>query len=715
MAGDFFSTSWYRVERLMPRLRSHVRLLRQEYRGRTWYVLQDLASERFHRFTSAAYLLIGLMDGRRTVREVWEAATATLGDEAPSQDEVIRLLSQLHAADLLVCNIAPDAAELSQRAERQGYQKWKSQLFSVFAWKIPLCDPDRFLNRFLPLVRPVIGWTGLLLWFGIVGFGITLGALHWPTLSQDLLDQVFAPRNLLLIWLLFPAIKLCHELGHAFVTKAFGGDVHELGAMMLVLTPVPYVEASAAWAFRSKWQRIIVGAAGMMVELVLASLALIVWVNAEPGLVRVLAYNTIVIAGVSTVIFNANPLLRFDGYYMLMDWLEIPNLRSRATQYLGYLCERYLFGQREATLPVTPAGERVWFVMYGVASSSYRILVVVGILLYLGDEFPLLAIVFGGLTAVTMLLVPVIKAASFLISNPRLRHVRVRAIATTAALVAVLATVLCLVPAPFHTMAEGVVWIPDEAVVRAGSDGFIERIVAAPGSLVKAGEILVKCRNPRFEADLRILRGRVRELEARHAEQVPTDLVKAAIVAEELQYARRELARVQRRVDELTMRSKTDGVFVLSAEKDWPGRFLHQGEVIAHVVDLQILTVRTIVPQSDIDLVRQMHERAQVRLAEGLNVPLQAVVSRVVPAALDELPSRALGTEGGGVLAVDPTDREGTKTMQKFFQIDLRLTDHAGVINAGGRVYVRFSHDWAPLSVQWSRQLRQLFLTRFNV
>jgi putative peptide zinc metalloprotease protein len=191
--------------------------------------------------------------------------------------------------------------------------------------------------------------------------------------------------------------------------------------------------------------------------------------------------------------------------------------------------------------------------------------------------------------------------------------------------------------------------------------------------------------------------------------------VKAAIVAEELEYARRELARVQQRVDELAIRSRADGVFVLSAEKDWPGRFLHQGEVLAHVVDLKILTVRTIVQQTDIDLIRHMHQNAQVRLAEGLSVPLHATVSRVVPAALDELPSRALGTEGGGVVAVDSTDREGTKTMQKFFQVDLQLKEHAGVVNAGGRVYVRFSHDWTPLSVQWSRQLRQLFLTRFNV
>jgi putative peptide zinc metalloprotease protein len=335
--------------------------------------------------------------------------------------------------------------------------------------------------------------------------------------------------------------------------------------------------------------------------------------------------------------------------------------------------------------------------------------------LYLGDEFPLAAVVFAGLTAITMLVVPVIKAVSFVVSNPRLRLVRARAMATSTTVAAVVVGLICVVPAPFHTAAEGVVWIPDEAVVRAGSDGFVERVVVSPGSLVKTGDVLVRCRNPRFEADQRILRGRVRELEARYVEQIPVDLVKAAIVAEELEYARRELARVQKRVDELAIKSKADGVFVLSAEKDWPGRLLHQGDVLAHVVDLNILTVRTIVQQADIDLIRHMHEQAQVRLAENLSLPLQAAISRVVPAALNELPSRALGTEGGGEFAVDPMDHEGTKTLQKFFQIDLRLTEHAGVINVGGRVYVRFSHDWVPLSVQWSRRLRQLFLTRFNV
>ena len=170
-----------------------------------------------------------------------------------------------------------------------------------------------------------------------------------------MLDRVLVPENLLVMWLVFPVLKLAHEFGHAFAVKTRGGEVHEMGVMIMVLTPVPYVDASSAWAFRSKWQRIRVGAAGMMVELFIASLALFLWLSAEPGVFRGVLYNVILIAGISTVLFNANPLLRFDGYYILMDWLEIPNLRQRSTQYWAYLAERYLFGRREAEPPARDA------------------------------------------------------------------------------------------------------------------------------------------------------------------------------------------------------------------------------------------------------------------------------------------------------------------------------------------------------------------------
>jgi putative peptide zinc metalloprotease protein len=202
-----------------------------------------------------------------------------------------------------------------------------------------------------PVVKPFFGWIGALIWLAAIIPAVILFATHWTDLTQGVLDRVLVPNNLFALWILFPVIKVFHEFGHAFATKSYGGEVHDMGIMMLVIAPVPYVDASSASAFHEKWRRVIVGAAGMLVELFIASLALFLWVNAEPGIVRSMAYNTIFIASVSTVLFNGNPLLRYDGYYILADLLEIPNLRSRSASYLLYLCERYLFGSKNAFDP----------------------------------------------------------------------------------------------------------------------------------------------------------------------------------------------------------------------------------------------------------------------------------------------------------------------------------------------------------------------------
>ena len=715
MAADFFSPSWYRVECLKPRLRSHIRLYRHQYRGQTWYVLHDLATDQFHRFGPSAYFIVGLMDGQRAVQQIWEAATEQLGDDAPAQDEVIRLISQLHAADALVVDTLPDTSEISRRAHARAGRVRMSRMLNFFSWRFPLCDPNRFLTWLLPLVRPFIGRIGGLMWLAVVGSALVLAGTHWTDLTHDFMDQVMAPQNLLLLWLLFPVVKLFHELGHGLITKAFGGEVHEIGIMLLVFTPVPYVEASAAWAFQSKWQRILVGAAGMVVELFLASLALFVWVSAEPGLVRMLAYNTLLIAGVSTVLFNANPLLRFDGYYMLMDYLEIPNLKGRANRYLGYLVERYALGQQEAVVPIATTGERAWFVIYGVAAGLYRILVVVGILLFLGDQFPMLAVLFAGLAAVTMIAVPVAKGLSFLMFNSRLRRVRIRAVATAMCVVAAVIGLVGFVPVPFHTVAEGVVWLPDESFVRADVDGFVERVIAQPGARVEHRDVLVICRNPDLSTELLVAKARLRELQARQTQQEPTDRVKAAILDEEIRYARQDLERAQSRADQLVVRSRRAGIFVAPSAPDLPGRFVHQGELLAHVVDLHAMTVRTVVNQGDIDLVRHHLEHADVRLVERLDTPMPAQIHRAVPAATKDLPSPALGSEGGGALAIDPTDPEGHKAMQRIFLVDLTLQNQTPVVNAGGRAHVRFTHKSAPIAAQWGRHIRQLFLTRFNI
>jgi len=715
MSEALFSPSWYRVAILAPRLRSHAQLHRHQYRGQTWYVLQDRSNERFHRFSPAAYAFIGLMDGQRTVQDIWELSSTKLGDDAPTQPEVVQLLSQLHAADVLQCDIPPDIAELLHRHERTQQKKWQRRLMSIFAWQFPLFDPERLLQTFVSLVRPFFGWGGAVLWLCIVIPAVLIGAAHWSDLTANIIDRMTTPQNLVLLWFLFPIIKALHEFGHAFAVKVFGGEVHEMGMMVLVLSPVPYVDASASSAFPSKWQRAFVGAAGMIVELVIASVAMFVWVSAEPGTVRLLAYNTIMIAGISTVMFNANPLLRFDGYYILADLIEIPNLRQRANQYLGYLCERYLFGRAEAQVPHATPGERAWFVGYAATSFIYRIFVVFAILMFLTDKLFVLGMFFAILTAFTWFVLPLGKGLSYLFTSPRIRRVRGRALAVSTGGIAIVLVALCFTPVPFRTRAEGVVWIPDEAIVRAGADGFVERVVGIPGSNVSRGDVLVVCYDSVLTTQVTVLEAQLREIEARIREQIPEHIAKAKMLEEEQHYIEEKLARTREQVQDLVMTAKVDGTLVLPRAEDLPGRFVHRGDVLAHVVDLNTLTVRTIVDQSDIDLIRHSTKSVQVRLAERLASPIDAGVTRLVPAASDELPSPALGSGGGGQVPMDPKDPKGQKAMRKVFQVDLQLPVELGLVNVGGRVYVRFDHGWEPLMVQWYRQGRQLFLSRFNV
>jgi putative peptide zinc metalloprotease protein len=710
-----FSSSWYRVAELRPRLKSHADIHRHQYRDQTWYILEDRASQRFHRFSPQAHLLIGLMDGQRTVRELWETACDRLGDESPTQDEVIQLLGQLHASDVLQCDVTPDAAELLQRYERLQQRRRLQRLSSIFSWRFPLVDPERFLQATVWLARPFFGWTGVVLWLAVVGPAVVLTGIHWTDLTRDFMDRLFSAQTLVVVWLLFPGIKGLHELGHAFATKAFGGEVHDMGVMLLVLTPVPYVDASSASAFRSKWQRILVGAAGMLVEVFLAALALYVWLGAELGLMSAIAYNTILIAGLTTILFNANPLLRYDGYYILADLLEIPNLRARSSAYLMYLGERYLFGRREAEPPIATAGERAWFVVYALASFVYRALVVVAIIAFIADRYFWLAMFFAGATALAWLGVPIAKGVRFLVASPRLRRRRLRAFAVTGAALATVVYAVGWVPVPYRTMIEGVVWIPEESFVRAGTEGFVERIVATPGGRVRRGDVLIRLQDSQARAKVEVLDGRVRELQARYDQQYPVDVVKAAITQEELRYAKSDLARALEREAELTVRSGTDGTFVVPAAEDLPGRFVKKGEQLAYVVERGTVTIRAVVGQSAIDLVRFHTRQVEVRQAEQLTTVVVGVMRRVVPAASERLPTMALGSEGGGQIVIDPRDPKGVTAIQKVFQVDVELPAQSSRLNVGGRAYVRFDHGWEPLAVQWYLAVRQLFLFRFSV
>jgi putative peptide zinc metalloprotease protein len=705
MSTDLYSPSWYRVEHMRPRLRSHVRIHRHHYRGERWYILEDRISRRVHRFNPVAHYIIGLMDGRRTVNEIWESAITRFGDDAPTQDEVIRLLSQLHTAEVLQTEVTPDLAELMLRARRSGSKTLKQNLLSPLAIRIPLFDPDRLLTRWLPWYQVLFGLLGFLIWLGVVGAAVVNGASHWDELTQDLTSRVLAPQNLLMMVLIFPVLKLFHEFGHACAVKAWGGEVHEMGIMFLVLMPIPYMDASSASTFRSMRQRVVVGAAGMIVEVFIASIALFLWIDAEPGIFRAVLYNIMLIAGVSTVLFNGNPLLRYDGYYILSDLTHIPNLR---------LVERYLFGVKLGDFDAT-ASEKRWFVFFGVASFLYRMFVMMVIALFVAAEYFVVGVILAVWVVITAIVLPLAKGLAYLLTHQKLRRYRLRALAVTVMVGWLVWLGLFIVPTPHWTRADGVIWVPDQAQLRAGADGFVRHVAAKPGQVVSRGAPLVHMEDPALELQIPVLEAQLRLLRTRAQSQQQDDLVTWVLTREEIKATEAELEHARKRASDLTVTSRTSGEFVLAIPiEDIRDRFVRKGQLIGYVIPSATVTARVLVSQDDIDLVRSQSQEVRVKIASRLYETYDAYIRREVPAASDRLANPALTSVGGGPAATDPRNPDEPRSLDKWFEFELVLPMTLTPV-LGEHVYARFEHDSEPLAYRAYRSLRQLFMKRFTV
>ena len=338
MSGALTSNQWFRVAGLTPCLRGHLRVHRHVYRGRVWYVIEDRVAGRQHRFNPAAYRVLRMFDGKSTLQSIWDQLLVELRDDSPTQDEIVNLLGQLNASDLVSFDATADVAELFERREKQDRQRLMSRLLNPMSLRFPLWDPDVFLRHLARWARPVPMWLTVALWLAVVVPALILVPPHWSELTLNFGDRLMSADNLWVLALTFPLLKAAHEVAHGLVVRLRGGEVHEMGLMLLVLYPVPYVDASAANAFVRKGYRILVGMAGMLAEVWLAAIAFFFWLVLEPGIARSVMYNLVVVGSVSTVLFNANPLLRYDGYYVLSDLLEIPNLGQRSNNIGNTFC-----------------------------------------------------------------------------------------------------------------------------------------------------------------------------------------------------------------------------------------------------------------------------------------------------------------------------------------------------------------------------------------
>ncbi|MGB0733886.1 MAG: efflux RND transporter periplasmic adaptor subunit, partial [Pontibacterium sp.] len=576
------------------------------------------------------------------------------------------------------------------------------RLKSPLGIRVPLLDPEKFLNRSAPIVNLFLSKIGALAWLSVLVFAFAVLAVNWNALIGNAADRLLSLENVLLTALVYPVVKTIHEFAHAYTVKKYGGEVHEMGIMFLVFFPVPYVDASSASVFTSKYQRMLVGAAGILAEVFMASIAMIVWALAEEGALRAVAFNTMVIAGVSTVLFNGNPLLKFDAYYVLADYLEIPNLGHRANQHVGYLAQRWLF-RIPASTRVASFAEGCWLAAYSILSYFYRLFVMVAIAVFIAQQYLFVGVLLAFWSIYTSLILPTGKLLIMPFTHGLLKEHQMRIITISALILAGVAYLLGGVSVPLDTYSQGVFTPAEKTHLRANEGGFVKEIAAKSQTWVEQGQPLILLEEPLLSAQVAVLAANVKEHEARYQAE-SQNRAAAEIQRSLLAFSEKEFAEAHSRQQKLTVFANHGGLLVLPDSESLIGTYINRGDTLGYVLDPQALPVTALVSEDEIDDLRRGTQQIEVRLASSPERVFSADIQRIYPASTNKLPSEVLSTEGGGLFAVDPSSGQELTAYRRFYQVSLHVE---GLIpeHLNERVHIVFRHDPEPIVYRWWRSI----------
>jgi putative peptide zinc metalloprotease protein len=724
-----FSDLWYRVGPTRPRLSPHAQVIRQRFGSQTTFVVEDPAGGQYYRLSESAYFFAGLLDGRRSIDDAWQACNAQLGDGAPTQRECVELLSRLQLYGLLYGDLplAADMVELRRRDARS--RKTQLRHGRGISMTIPLLNPEPWLERSKHLIAVVFSRPALFLWIALVVFALYRVFMNRGALS-DSLNGVLDPSNLIWLSLSFTILRAWHELGHAAACKAMGGRCTEMGLMIVaIVLPFPYCDTSSAWRIPEVWKRVIVSAGGVLFESVLAAGAAIAWSymsRDDAGLVRTLLFNTMVISGFTTLIFNLNPLLRYDGYYILSDITGSANLAPRAQQLVKFLVQRYVYKVTAVRPPqVRSTGEFWLLLLFGLLSWPYRLVVVAGIVLILwtNPKYLTLGAVLAVVAGACWFVWPLLKGIGFLLTDPMLLGRRTRAVTITAAVVLGVGAILGLVPVPAAGYASGTLEPRTLEPVRPGEDGFVKTVHVQAGELVNAGDPIITLYNAEVLSQLEAARAVYENVQADLDATMTRPVADQMMAETRLKQAERTLMHTQERADSLILRAATSGRVVpgmgLGTDMDrLVGLFFSKGSLLASVASTDQLLVRCVVPDRDEGYIFRgkvgeavSDVRPSIRVYGRAGNEIPGTLVRNAPAGSRRVASESVTNKAGGDVIADPGDPEKTSTVAPHWVVEVApAPSESGALatwKPGLRARVRFGVPSEPLLSQWARKLRQ--------
>ncbi len=680
------------------------------------YTIEVPLRGKYFRVGFPEFAFLSQLDGQSSIAEAVGRAAVQLGHQALNEHDALALCRWA-----LECQLAQSVGgDRTTRIAAAAARRERLRVLAVanpLCIRIPLVDPEPILSRLAWLGRWVFMWPAMFVWIVLIGYAIYLASSGWEHLEVS--GSVILDRDnwfrLAVAWIL---LKILHETAHGLACKHYGGTVGSAGVTLLFFMPLAYIDVTSSWRFASKWQRIVTAAAGIYAELFVAAIAIIVWTTASPGVSQTMALNIALTAGVSTLLFNANPLVRFDGYFILSDLLEIPNLSSWSQQWIANCVQTYLLGRETATRSWPRA--KAWFICgYAIAATIWRVvffltmaLVLIGSLGYLGMATALILLGFAWGIPLGQTVYRLRQAAARQPMNGR-------RVATSIGVVAVaIALAGFLLMLPGRITAPAVVEYSPLNIVRASTPGYVEKILVASGDAVVMGQPIAVLRNDELNAELADLElASDQSLAKSRMFAQAQELAKLQVENADREALEKKIAQLRSRITSLTLRASAGGRIHGRQLDALGGRYLQTGDEIAVIGSEEAKELLVAVSQDDVELFghRLSHGDVRVRTSSGDRV--SARLSSIDPRGSSELPHAALSVVVGGPLAVKPIRRTldaGDKPDRKYelvspvFQAKVALSaDEGRRLHAGQLVTVSFRAEEENVATRFYRILQR--------
>ncbi len=745
--------------RLTLRVRPDLTARRQSYHGELYWVVKEPVGLNYFRFHEEEYAILQMLDGNISLEEIKERFEDEFAPQKITYSDLQQFIGMLHRSGLVISDSAGQGKQLRKRRDEKKRKELLGKLSNIFAIRFRGVDPERFLNWLYRYTRWAFHPICVFLCLALAISALMLVIVQFDVFRSRLpsFHEFFGRGNWFYLTLTLAVVKIFHELGHGLACKHFGGECHEIGVMILVFTPCLYCNVSDSWMLPSKWRRAMIGAAGMYVEMVFASLATFIWWFSDTAsLENQLALSVMFICSVSTLMFNGNPLLRFDGYYIMMDLTEIPNLRQKSTEVLKRYMVDLCLGLEQPDNPFLPQKNRFLFGLYTVAAVIYRWIVVLSICWFLMkvlEPYGLRAV--GILIAAAgffgLVVQPLYQLGKFFYMPGRMHKVKRHRLAASLAVVGILIGLVLFVPLPYHVKSTFEISPRNAASIYVDVPGQLQTIYVRNGDLVEPGQPLVGLENLDLALQVVRLQGRARTLEtrlqglARRAFLDETAGMRIKETRESLSMIHEQLEEKQQELDRLLISAPPDrgGTVMAVAAKPlsedrrrlpgWSGSPLdpknrgatfQQSELICRIGDPDDLEALLVIDQADIEMVVQAlagGEQPEVVLLLDSH-PHRTITSRVIGVATTELQVAPLNLsrQAGGQMSTetDPVTGEQRPLSPSYHaRVPLddleELAELKGLLTEGQQGAAKISVRWQSLGRRLYRYIARTFHFEF--